>query len=383
MVNKIPPVVVIANDSVPGSSLPTAAPGLRAFGIAEGLRSHGLDVEILVDRGPQKRIWKDDIPVPTQPGTVSLPPSKFMTFLVSRAPVTVIITNSNQVDHLQPSTGVKYVLDFFAPKMLELAYQHGDQYPTEGLTKLRERKLRAIELADAFIVNGKKKVPYFLAWLLQTQRDIRRVPLEVVNMPMPNHFRDTEAHDKIRFGMAGYLQGWSKPAAWLETVLQYVDRGEATLDVLIPEHWGQANADLESDQLRTLLQTEGVTQHGIMTFSEYQAFVSQMDVILDVFDHTREREYAMVTRTVSAIACGRPVVHPGFTEVSPLISQHDAGWLVDPREPDGIKNTFDAIVANRSEIDEKAQNARRMWNQTFNPTQATRPLVRLLTSLWQ
>ena len=383
MVSDSPPVVVIANDSVPGSSLPTAAPGLRAFGIAEGLRAHGIATEILVDRGPQNQIWRDDIPIPSQEGTISLLPARFMEYLEARGPVTAIITNSNQVDHLRASPNVKYVVDFFAPKMLELAYKHGDDYPVDELADLRERKLRAIDLGDAFIVNGRKKVAYFLAWLLQSGKDIRHIPIEVVNMPMPNYFQSMGSHDKIRFGMAGYLQGWSKPAGWLDVVLEYVERGDATLDVLIPEHWGQSSADLGSEQLGKLIDTPGVTQHGIMTFSEYQAFISRLDVVLDVFDHTREREYAMVTRTVSALACGRPVVHPGFTEVTPFIRQFDAGWVIDPGNNTQIANTFEEIVANRSVIDEKADNARQVWNRIFKPSVATEPLVGLLDALWK
>ena len=40
-------VIVISNDVVPGQAMPVAAPGLRAFGLASGLRQHGFDVSVI------------------------------------------------------------------------------------------------------------------------------------------------------------------------------------------------------------------------------------------------------------------------------------------------------------------------------------------------
>lgn len=375
-------IVVISNDVVPGMGGPTAAPGLRAYGLAAGLRSHGFDVEIVVDRGPQTRVWTSDVPAPGQEGTIALPPAQFMDYIRSRTPITVITSNSNQVDFLDRADGVRHVIDFFAPKMLEQAHQHGDEYPKAALADLRARKLRAVELGDGFVVNGRKKVPYFLAWLLQGSRDIRKLPLEVVNMALPNHFVAAPQNEVVKFGMAGYLQGWSKPAGWILAVLELVERGQATLEVLAPSHWGQSDSDLDSSELREVLAHPGVTVHSTMIMSDYNRFVSSLDVVLDVFDHSLEREYAMVTRTVSALACGRPVVHPAFTEVGPIIGEHGAGWLVQRGGTEEIQDVLGAILSDRGDIEVRAEHARQAWREVFEPRVATRPLVDVIRRVW-
>lgn len=375
-------VVVVSNDVTPGMGVPTAAPGLRAYGLAAGLRAHGYEVDLVVDRGPQNRVWGDDVPAPGQEGAVSLPPAQFMDYVSSRAPVTVVTTNSNQVGALRRADGVKYVIDFFAPKMLEHAHQHGDDHPAEMMAELRERKLQAIELGDGFIVNGAKKVPYFLAWLLQGSRDIRTLPLEVVNMAMPNHFVPAPRHEVVKFGMAGYLQGWSKPAAWVRSVLDLVDQGRATFEVLAPSHWGQSDSNLRSDALQEVFDHPGVTARSAMLLSDYQVFIAGLDVVLDVFDHSLEREYAMVTRTVSALACGRPVVHPDFTEVSPFIREFGAGWIVESGAPSEVERILNSIIEDRGEIDTRAEHAREAWRRTFEPRVATAPLAKLIDGLW-
>ena len=196
-------VFVISNDIVPSLGMPVAAPGLRAFGLAEGLRANGVKTTTIILRGSADGQWLrfgKSVPHPTAPDTEVVSPKKLVRYLEAHAPATVVLINSNQIDHVKPIEGIRYVLDFFAPKMLEMLYQHGEGYPGEELSRLRQRKIRAIQLADAFIVNGKKKVPYFLAWTLQADRDIRHLPLEVVNMGVPLSTPKRSVSTKITSG---------------------------------------------------------------------------------------------------------------------------------------------------------------------------------------
>ncbi len=157
------------------------------------------------------------MPAPARAGTEIVAAGDLAAYLEARAPAVAVVTNSNQIDKLRRIEGITFVLDFFAPKMLERAYEFGQDYPVDELRALRARKLRAIELADGFIVNGRKKVPYFVAWVLQTDRDIRRIRFPVVEMCLPSSFREERPPGPLRLALAGYLQGWSRPGPWLES----------------------------------------------------------------------------------------------------------------------------------------------------------------------
>ena len=129
--------------------MPVAAPGLRVFGLAEGLRANGVEAKIVVTRGFVDRQWLRfgrSVPHPTAPHTEIVAANKLKGYLKANAPCTAVLINSNQVDHLGPVDGVRYVLDFFAPKMLEALYQRGEEYPGEELAMLRRRKIRAMGL---------------------------------------------------------------------------------------------------------------------------------------------------------------------------------------------------------------------------------------------
>jgi glycosyltransferase involved in cell wall biosynthesis len=378
-------VFVISNDIVPGLGMPVAAPGLRAFGLAEGLRANGVRMKMLVTRGFVERQWMRlgrSVLYPTAHDTEIVGASSLARYLKAHAPAVAILINSNQVDHLRPIEGVRYVLDFFAPKMLEELYHHGEGYPGEDLKRLRERKLRAIKLADAFICNGRKKVPYFLAWMLQADRDVRSVPLDVVSMCVPLSWSGEPGGDEgVRLAVAGYLHSWSTLGNWVEVLERRLDRPGVRLDLLVPWHWGGGRSHASRDDLDRISRHPSVTTHGTMTFSGFQRFLSTVDVTIDLFQHNLEREYAMVTRSVVSLACGVPVIHPPFTEVSPMIAEYDAGWLVDPLDSRTLGIVLDEIIEDPGAVRRKTKNARTLASAILDPAEAVKPLVKILETL--
>jgi hypothetical protein len=378
-------VFVLSNDVVPSLGMPVAAPGLRAFGLAEGLRANGVETKTLVTRGFADRQWLRfgrSVPHPTAPHAEIVAAHRLSRYLEANAPAVVVLINSNQMDHLKPIRGIRYVLDFFAPKMLETLYQHGEGYPKEELAALRRRKIRAIELADAFIVNGKKKLPYFLAWMLQADRDVRALPLEVVNMCVPLGFsgQPGTVGDGVRFAVAGYLQSWSTLGGWVKAIEHQLEHPNMSLDLLLPWHWGGPvqKSHASKVDLDKLARHGSVTTHGPMNFSEFQAFLSTIDVSIDLFQHNLEREYAMVTRSIVSLACGVPVIHPPFTEVSPMIAEYDAGWLVDPGDAGAFEKIIARVLEDPGEVKRKKENARVLAAELLDPAVAVRPLLKIM-----
>ena len=380
-------VFIISNDIVPGLGMPVAAPGLRSFGVGGGLGATGAAVKTLVVRGFVERKWLRfgrSVPYPKAPDTEVIGGGRLVPYLRSHAPATVVIINSNQVDNLEPIRGIKYVVDFFAPKMLEMLYHHSGKYPEEEISQLRQRKIRAIRLADAFIVNGAKKIPYFLAWMLQADRDIRGLPIEIVNMCAPLAWSGPvvsgrDSGGPVRFAVAGYLHSWSTLGSWVKVVERHLNRPEVNLELMVPWHWSSREYEHKSrSDLDRLASYRSVATHGPMTFSDFQRFLSTIDVAIDLFQHNLEREYAMVTRSIIALACGVPVLHPPFTEVSPMIAEYDAGWLVDPEDPERREAVIGKIIDNPAEVRQKKQNARVLASAVIDPAVAVKPLVRIV-----
>lgn len=397
------PVIIVSNDVIPGMGMAVAAPGLRSHGLAEGLVAAGFSVTQTVAQGPTETKWSGTIPPPRLPGVEITRAEYLGDYLRTRAPAIVIAINSNQIDKIPPDENLHLIVDLFAPRILEVACR-AENYPVEQIREMRARNLEAFSRAEGFIVNGAKKIPFYLGWLMQIDRDPRTVPLDVVPMTMTRCFdddtienparqdasretpsRQNQTIDKpvrgsrpIQAVTAGYLQGWSKPGSWFSTVADLVGAADGTFNVLLVPRRGVDDGGGEIDDV---FDHHAVQAHKEMLFPDFQRFMSQMDVAIDLFSNSIERQYAMITRTVGAIACGLPVIHPPWSETSPYIEKYDAGWLVDPDDRIRVSATLAEALNDRDMLAEKAANARRLWTEVFRPEIAVAPLVNQINEI--
>ena len=369
--------LVVANDVTPGFGVPVAAPGLRAGGLAEGLRAHGLDVHLAVPAPILDRVWTRPIPPSPPPGTSIVEPAALGEFIAGGGFSHVVFSNANMGPHLAPVPGTSFVFDLFAPKVLELlASGRSDRDWTAEATK----KERALALADHVFVNGRRKIAYALGWLLRPSVDRHRTstlgldrlidgdPLEhvsLVEMPVPL----PEGIDvrppgrppgrELRVGVAGYTQPWSgqgdvSPAIEIPRALGH------HVHVLTPPHWGRADAV-------TPTPIAGVTQTpGPLDYPTFATWLQTMDVVADHFAPSAERRLAMVTRTTVALRLGIPVIHGADSEVSDLIEEYDAGWVVDAGDEDGWGNAL-SEASDADRLAAKQRGAVRLSSERFEP----------------
>jgi glycosyltransferase involved in cell wall biosynthesis len=149
----------------------------------------------------------------------------------------------------------------------------------------------------------------------------------------------------------------------------------------VPWHWSKRDHLHESKGDLDRIGGHGsVTTHGPMTFSNFQRFLSTIDVTIDLFQHNLEREYAMVTRAVVSLAAGVPVIHPPFTEVSEMIADYDAGWLVDAQDTKALGSVLDEVLESPDALRQKTKNARTLARAVIDPAEAVRPLVGIMES---
>ncbi len=383
------PVFILSNDVVPDMGMAVGAPGLRSRGLALGLRHAGFDVTEIVPDGPVSRRWQGEVPPPRPPGVVTLAGSELAGFLVERAPAVVIVINSNQIDLVPDRHDLGLIVDLFAPRILEVACQ-SEHYPAAEIAAMRSRDITAMNRGDSFIVNGPRKIPFYLAWLLQTDRNPQTVRMDVVPMPIAQNFDDSdsitidsepEVSSSVRVVSAGYLQGWSRPGPWYRIVADVVDRHGAEFHVaVVPRTVDGDGLDGSIDDLNHF-DHPAVVAHDGMLYDDYRRFMRTKNVAIDLFEHTIERPYAMVTRTVGAIASGLPVIHVPWTETAAYIADYDAGWLVDPQDSTHLREVLDEALGDHQLRREKAVNARRLWSDVFEPVVATAPLVDQVWSL--
>lgn len=367
-------ILVVANDVTPGFGLPVAAPGLRAWSLATGLRAHGHDVDVVVDARPLAKASPGATP-PSSTDATALPLDRLDDVVATHAPDAVVFTNSNHVHRLSTDHDCAIVYDFFAPKMLEQGLG-AERHAPAALARLRERKIAALQRADVVAVNGPKKHGYVLAWLLQGDRDVRTV--RVVDTPFGVPPRAPTPHEgPVRLAVAGYVQAWSRAGAHVEQLLAAVDELDIELHVLVAQHWGGDGSPTDGGY-GDLVGHPRVTTHPTLAFDAFRDLIADVDVTIDVFEHHLEREYAMVTRTLVALCTGAAVVHPDHTEVAGYVRRHEAGWLLPDGRPEALLEHCRRIADARDEVFERRENAHRLARGELAPEVATAALARAL-----
>ena len=355
-------MLVLSNDVVPGFGVPVAAPGLRSGGIAAGLRSHGFDVELVVPADVARLAGIEGSPAPAGTAVVELP--ELMDHIGSTGVETVVFTNANLTPHLRPQGNVSFVYDLFAPKMLERLASRTPEVSWDGLA---EQKERALALADAVWVNGRRKLGYALAWMMRPGVEAHRNAMgkasmfasdpasrvqlvEMPVLPMDGVATDVASREdtdsrQCRIGIGGYAQLWST-LPQIHPAHRALSNAGHELHALLPQHWAAGDTPAPA----SVLPDTAVMTNGPLALEPFHGWVRSMDLMVDVFPKTAERRLAMITRSAVALGWGVPVIHGVDSEVADIIREFDAGWVETSEDP----NRWLAIAEEASDPEIRA-----------------------------
>jgi hypothetical protein len=64
-----------------------------------------------------------------------------------------------------------------------------------------------------------------------------------------------------------------------------------------------------------------------------------------------------------------------------MIAHYDAGWLVDPSNAGEVEAVLDEILGDPGVVRQTTKNARALASAVVNPTEAVKPLLRIMESL--
>jgi hypothetical protein len=173
----------------------------------------------------------------------------------------------------------------------------------------------------------------------------------------------------------GYRHDWTAVPASVEAAVRAA--GDRLRLVLVEgRHWGTSRREEPDPAREALTALPGVEVRPPMAWEEFSRFLAGIDLFVDLFPRTPERELAMVTRSAVALAHGVPVVHPPFTEVSDIIAGSGAGWLVDPEDSAAVVDLFAGL--DPADLAVRRAAAAALAAGRLDPATAVGPLVEIL-----
>jgi len=379
-------VFLIGNALIPGYDCPSAAPGLRVFGLERGLAGNGVEATIVLPRrlvDSQFARWqRGSALVQGTAAAVVLDSTEIMDYVVSHGPATVLMTNWSSASLLKRHPTLRIGMDFFSATVLEHRYRSDRQADVD---RVIVNKRKAIDLAEFFFVNGSRRIPYCHAWVASSGRDVRNLEMPAVNMSLPFDFKEpsSQPREEIRLCVAGYNQAWAPLGPVLAELELLAGRLPIEVDVVTAgDYWSDAeNCSEYSSVLNRLRTNSRFRIHPPMTYNDLGAILKRSDAFVDLFVDNVERQYSMSTRAVVALAHGVPVVHPGFTEVGEWIERFNAGWTSEcgiGGAGEFLERALLEIVRNPDVRSRKSLGAIELASKVFNPVREARKLLPLL-----
>jgi glycosyltransferase involved in cell wall biosynthesis len=366
---------------MPGRSV--GGGGLRAWGLGEALRGRGHDVvysvpKVLVPEGAEHDELRE----------YAFEPADLQRALLRAEPDVLIVEQWGLATYLQDVT-IPVVIDLHGSLILENAFRKH-----RTLTSNAAAKIKALQKADLVICPGVRQRAYFMSWLMMSGADPRQIPIEVVPVSMPPDPPERQASDDepLQLVYGGQLWPWIQPDTALQAateLLEETDAGVLHLFVKDPEQSEVLPHD-NSTQVnarplpRQILESAAVKVEGLVPHETMIDRYAGAHLAVDLYDHNSERELAYTTRTVEYLWCGLPVLYGDYGELSELITRYDAGWVVSPKDTEGIRAALQEAIGDRQELARRSENARRLvqeeltWDKTIDPLDRfiTDPAVR-------
>jgi glycosyltransferase involved in cell wall biosynthesis len=258
------------------------------------------------------------------------------------------------------SAGPPIVVDFIAPRLLELLYQDPEELPTHA-TEL----IGLLARADHFLVGNQRQADLLLPLLLQAGFDCRdETPISIVPIAargrVPSHER--ASGDRIRVVTAGVAWPWRQDENYLEVLRDADERGDVDFVELRGRYPGEGEEETDPTTLRT--------------YQEMQALLLDSDIGIELGARNTERIYSHSFRALEYLECGLPVVINSWIPLAELIRKYDAGWVIDA--PGELESLIGEWLQDPSAIARKRQGARRLVTEELNYARASRPLLEWL-----
>ncbi|MGQ9787353.1 MAG: glycosyltransferase [Anaerolineae bacterium] len=366
-------ILMICPDILPWPGLPATGVGLRAWGIGKGLEARGHELVYSIPWLSVERGYKIPHPYANYFWNMSNIPR-----LVQEIRPDIVIFSHWPSILIEKKLDVPTVLDLHGPHMLEREFQHfGDR------TSNMQYKISALRKADFFVCAGWKQRLYFLAWLVAAGIPLGGLDIAVVPVCLSPQIPAHEWLDgEPTFVYGGVFLPWQDPSVGLRALLRIMERvRKGRLKFFSACHPTIGTRDFGEIGIFQTLERD-LRDHA---YVEYIGLVShdrlieeylRAHVALDVMARNPERELAFTTRTVEYMWCGLPVIYQDFSELSSIIREYEAGWVVNPSDETQVEAAIEEALTCPQEVRRRGENAQQLvrerlvWDKAIDPLDA-------------
>ncbi len=362
-------ILIITHGMFPVSGQSVTGNGIRAWGLAMGLKAHGYHIiyathVTTAHMAPQQL----DVELATYDNDQTL-----HTLIQQQQPDVIIVGYWELMRSLPANLDIPIVLDLLAPRLLEMEFQNHYDVEKESIDYIK-----CLNAADYFLCCTQRQKAFHTSWLLMSGINCQHNPIDVipisVNPELPQRPENSEQKPTFLYG--GVHWPWRDPSYWLQPLLETLSEQQQGYCQLIvgqyPLSEGKADEFVIPDQEK---------YQSVLKLSEFLPYDAmeqlylQADVGIELGLENCERELSFSFRIVDYLRCGLAVICNEYLEVAILIKQYDAGWVLPNNDEKALRELVQHILANPEELATKQQNAQKLAQSKFNWFQTIQPLA--------
>lgn len=362
-------ILVITTEPLPVPGGLTTGAGLRAWGLAEGLRSRGFDVTMGTPlEGDQALSQAEN----STDDRVSYFRRTEMAALIEQVNPDVVVMQHWGLAYALPELNCPLVIDLAGPHLLERLYW-GNPDPNHD----REEKLTALRRADLIICGGYFQRHYFYPFLQMAGFDLKADQFPVIPFSVsPDPLSAAPAPDsETTFIYGGAFLAWQNPEPALRQLIDEMDKA-GTGRLLF---YGGSHPTLDASGGKFLALYQYLKNHPRVEMRGWKPFVDLVNeyaaeghVALDLMERNPERELAYTTRTMVYLQCGLPVIYNNYSEISGLITENNCGWCLNPDDESSFRELIRSILRDPTLAKSRRESARaaalaQSWDKTIGP----------------
>lgn len=369
-------VLVFCSDVVPVGGVATSGGGLRSWQIVQGLKGRGFDVVYTMPMTSYLRRKYSDNLLPD--GQHSLWTASNQREIIRREKPDVVVLTKPGLKFWSDDIDIPLALDFHGPDLIEFEQMVKGQWP-EGRALRATAKLRAIAASDFCTCAGRRQRYYFMGFLMMAGVGLADLDLHYMPVAMsphlPEHRPDLSGLSLI---FSGGFYPWLNPMPGLLDLTDLLSEMQiGHLDIFGGSHETNPEEKRQFEDFQaTLSKNPRVTFHGYVSREELVQQYGMAHAAFELMPSNPERELAFTTRTVEFLWAGLPVIYNDYAELSEMIAEYGAGWLVPPGDRKALAEVIRKIKDNPDEVKSASENAQRLVRERLTYDRVIDPLAK-------
>ncbi len=348
-------ILIVTCQSLPISGKPTTGGSLRAYNLGQGLEKCGHQVLFSL---------------PTQCLTTDIEKDQWQDLahtgynikdIISKTDAEIVLFCNWGLAAANTPCEIPSIIDMNGSLILENYYRQHSQPFLDSITKLN-----ALANTDYIIAGSETQKAYLTSWCLMSGKNPDSLTICTVPFSLSAQMPDSQDNNEIQFILAGYDWPWLKGTQQIRAVceeLAHSQNSSLHLFTSTAPYSDSINEDSSSDTSGNLysLNFPALVKHEPVDFYELTKNLSRSSVALDLWQKNPERDLAFPSRTVTYLWSGLPVITNSNGELSKLISDYNAGWIIDSEDISQLRVLTREIINGSIDIAQYRQNAQKLF----------------------